>query len=46
VENWQKAEQRLVDIVCGRGLPLYTCSSREIVDVSHIELGRTYIDLD
>jgi hypothetical protein len=45
-ENWQKAEQRLADVVSAHGLPLCPCSSREIVDVRHIDLGRTYIDLD
>ena len=45
-ENWQKAERRLADVVSGRGLPLCTCLSRETVDVRHIDLGRTYIDLD
>jgi len=45
-ENWQKAERRLADVVSGRGLPQCTCSSRETVDVWHIDLGCTYIDLD
>jgi hypothetical protein len=45
VENWQNAERRLADVVSGRGLPLCTFSSRETVDVRHIDLGRTYIDL-
>ena len=44
-ENWQKAERRLADVVSGHGLPLCTWSSRETVDVRHIDLGRTYIDL-
>jgi hypothetical protein len=38
--------RRLADVVSGRGLPLCTCSLRETVDVRHIDLGRTYIDLD
>jgi len=45
-EIWQKAEWRLADVVSGRGLQLCTCSSRETVDVRHIDLGRMYIDLD
>jgi len=45
-ENWQEAERRLADVVSGRGLPLCTCSSRETVDVRHIDLGRMYIDPD
>jgi hypothetical protein len=45
-ENWPKAERRLGDVVSGRGLALYACSSREIVDVRPHDLGRTYIDLD
>jgi len=45
-ESWQKPERRLGDVVSGRGLPLCTYSSRETVDVRHIDLCRTYIDLD
>jgi hypothetical protein len=45
-ENWLEAEWRLVDVVSGCALPLCTWSSREIVDVRHIDLGCTYIDLD
>jgi hypothetical protein len=45
-ENWHYMEWRLLDVISGCGLPLYTCSSTEIVNVRHIDLGRTYIDLD
>jgi len=45
-ENGQNAERRLADVISGRGLPLCTCSSSETMDVRHIDLGHTYIDLD
>jgi len=45
-EYWQKLEWRLPDIFSGCGIPLCACSARAIVDVRHIDLGHTYINLE